>query len=172
MTNRPESDGSRNCWYALWVYRNLVKPIISLCDSQHIVYYIPIRLSEHYTAAGVEYVQETIIPNLLFVKTTAEFLEEIKRTSQNRGIAYCYPGTRIPAPIDDRIMEIFMMVVKKGGQGVEAVELPVDKGDKVRVIGGMFKEAEGYVRRVHGSRRFVVAIEGVADVSLTLLIMT
>lgn len=154
-------------WYALWVYRGLVSPIVSLCEESNTESYRPMKLAEHYTEGGMEYKEEPILPNLLFVRTTGRNLREIQRLSNNRGHAYCLPGTNIPAPIGDREMEIFMLVVKKGAQKLECVNFPIDKGDRVRVTDGIFKGAEGYIRRVHGSRRFVVAIEGVVAVAVT-----
>lgn len=151
----------------MWVYRSLVAPIIELCNSRSIEYYRPMRLAERYTDGGTTYCEEAVVPNLLFVRTTADNLPEIKRASRNRGSAYCYPGTYVPAPIDDKDMEMFMLVVKRGAQRLEQVDFPIDKGDKVRVTDGIFKGAEGYIRRVHGSRRFVVAIEGVVAVAVT-----
>lgn len=154
-------------WYALWVYRSLVAPIIAMCDSAEAQTYRPMRLTERFTDGGIEYGEEALVPNLLFVKTTAEHLNEIKRLSKNRGSAYCYPGTYVPAPISDNDMEIFMLVAKKGANRLEQVDFPIDKGDRVRVTDGIFKGAEGYIRRVHGSRRLVVAIEGVVAVAVT-----
>ena len=154
-------------WYAMWVYRSLVEPIIALCDRSSTETYRPVRLAERFTDNGIEYSEEAVVPNLLFVKTTAEHLGEIKRLSKNRGSAYCYPGTYVPAPISDSDMEIFMLVAKRGAHRLEQVDFPIDKGDRVRVTDGIFKGAEGYIRRVHGSRRLVVAIEGVVAVAVT-----
>ena len=166
----PDSEKSRTenmRWYALWVYRSLVAPIVAICERSGAQTYRPVRLTEHFTDNGIEYREEAIVPNLLFVKTTAEHLNEIKRTSKNRGSAYCYPGTYVPAPISDSDMEMFMLVAKRGAHRLEQVDFPIDKGDRVRVTDGIFKGAEGYIRRVHGSRRFVVAIEGVVAVAVT-----
>lgn len=154
-------------WYALWVYRSLVSPIMSMCSCDGVSYYRPMRLVERYTTGGVTYEEEAVLPNLLFVRATGKYLSELKQNSKNRGVAYCYPGTNVPMPIDDRSMQIFMLVVKAGAHHMEAVDLPIDKGDKVRVTDGIFKGAEGYIRRIHGSKRFVVAIEGVAAVAVT-----
>lgn len=166
MLSTNEQETARH-WYALWVYRSKVSPIIDLCEGGQAEYYQPMRLSEHYTENGLEYREEAILSNLLFVKTTERHLKEIQLQSNNRGHAYCYPGTNLPAIIADRDMEIFKLVVKKGAQKLEQVDFPIDKGDKVRVIDGIFKGAEGYIRRIHGSRRFVVAIEGVVAVAVT-----
>ena len=40
-------------------------------------------------------------------------------------------------------------------------------GDKVRVTGGPFKGAEGYIKRIRGNRRLVVALEGIIAVATT-----
>ena len=39
------------------------------------------------------------------------------------------------------------------------------KGDKVRVTGGLFEGAEGYIKRIKGNHRLVVAIEGITAVA-------
>lgn len=154
-------------WYALWVYRGLVMPVVEMCRRRNLQSYRPMRPAKRLEGDCVEYREECIMPNLMFIRTTAEDVAAMKSASKNRYLPYCYPGTNDPAPIDDRTMEIFMLVVKSGGERAECVELPIDKGDRVRVTGGIFRGAEGYIRRIHGSRRFVVAIEGVAAVAVT-----
>ena len=37
----------------------------------------------------------------------------------------------------------------------------------MRVTDGLFKGAEGYIARVHGAKRLIVIVEGVAAVALT-----
>lgn len=154
-------------WYALWVYRGLVAPVLTLCAEKGLRTYQPMRLVEQFTENGLDYKEEPVLSGLLFVRTSLQGLSELQRDTRNRSIPYCQPGTRIPAPIGDSAMEIFMLVVKHGAAHVEQVDFPIDKGDRVRVTGGMFKGAEGYIRRVHGSRRFVVALEGVVAVAVT-----
>lgn len=154
-------------WFALWIYRGLVAPIVNLCDENNVQSYVPMRLKEYMGENGMEYREEPVIQNLFFVRSDVKFLDHLQRLSGNRAIAYRYPGTTVPAVIDDRTMEIFMFVVKTGARCLRSVEMPVDKGDRVRVTGGLFKGAEGYIRRVHGTKRLVVAIEGVAAVAVT-----
>jgi len=64
-------------------------------------------------------------------------------------------------------METFIWVTKTGCKSLEAYNIELVKGDRVRVIDGIFKGAEGYVCRVHGTKRFVVKINGVAAVATT-----
>jgi transcription antitermination factor NusG len=48
---------------------------------------------------------------------------------------------------------------------IEAIDYR--SGDKVRVTGGPFKGAEGYIKRIRGNRRLVVALEGIIAVATT-----
>ena len=154
-------------WYAMWVYRSLVSPIITDCGRDGMETYRPMRLAETFTGNGLEYDEKPLIPNLLFVKAPCEYVLGLKQMTRNRGMAYCYPGTGCPAPIPDKTMEMFISVVKCGARRLEAVDFPIDKGDRVRVTEGLFKGAEGYIRRVHGTKLLVVVIEGVVAVAVS-----
>lgn len=154
-------------WYALWVYRGLVGPVIAICDKDGVQTYRPMRLVERFAREGKEYVEEPLISNLLFVRSDAGYVNNLRIVTQNRGAVYCYPGTKDPAAIEDEVMEIFRLVVRVGNRRLESVDIPIDKGDRVRVTEGIFKGAEGYIRRVHGTKRLVVAIEGVVAVAVT-----
>lgn len=155
-------------WYALRIYRNRVFPVLELCGKAEVEVYIPKRPAEKFGDGGIAYEEEPVIPGLMFVRTTEDFVMELKRVTQNTVLPYCRPDSGKPAPIGDRAMEIFMFVIRAGANGrMEAVEIPIDKGDRIRVTGGVFKGAEGYIRRVHGSRRFVAVIEGIAAIAVT-----
>ena len=155
------------CWYALWVYRGLTAPIVARCDSDGVQTYRPMRVVERFAKEGKEYVEEPLVANLLFVRADAAYVSGLRSVTRNRGIAYCYPGTNVPAAIADDVMEMFRLVVRVGNRTLESVDIPIDKGDRVRVTDGIFKGAEGYIRRVHGTKRLVVAIEGVVAVAVT-----
>lgn len=157
-------------WYALRSYHNrTLAPVVSLCERLGAETFIPERLElkPTYTDDEPLYERKLLLPNLLFVRATHRLLGELRQAFPANLSVYRNPGCDEPAAIDDRAMEIFMLVVKTGARCLEAVDLPMDKGDKVRVTGGLFKGAEGYIRRVHGTKRFVVAIEGVAAVAVT-----
>ena len=78
--------------------------------------------------------------------------------------------TKKPAVIPDPEMEAFMLVTSTDDPGLEYLpEAPAElrRGDRVRVTEGVFKGAEGYIRRVKGNRRLIVSIEGVVAVATT-----
>lgn len=154
-------------WYAMRVFRGLVSPVVATCVRDGMATYRPMRVAETFTDSGLEYGEEPLVPDLLFVKAPCGYVSGLKRRTQNRGLVYCHPGTNSPAAIRDETMEMFMSVVKCGARRLEPVELPIDRGDRVRVTEGIFKGAEGYVRRVHGTKLLVVAIEGVVAVAVS-----
>ena len=154
-------------WYAMWVYRSLVSSITTICERDDMETYRPMRMGETFTDDGLEYEEQPLIPNLLFVKAPCEYVIGLKQMTRNRGMVYCYPGTISPAPIRDKTMEMFMSVVKCGARRLEPVDFPIDKGDRARVTEGVFKGAEGYIRRVLGTKLLVVAIEGVVAVAVS-----
>lgn len=166
MDTQPVDNNIGLHWYALWVYRGLVAPVIAVCDRDAVQTYRPVRLVERFNDGVRDYVEEPLIANLLFVRADEAYVNTLKSVTQNRGNAYCYPGTNVPAAISDEVMEMFRLVVRAGGHRLESVGIPIDKGDKVRVTDGIFKGAEGYIRRVHGTKRLVVAIEGVVAVAV------
>lgn len=157
-------------WYALRNYYNrTLAPILAMCDRHAVQTFIPERLVPKTCDVKDDIVYEAkcLIPNLLFIKSTPHFLGVLRQTFPANFSVYRNPGCDEPAAIDEQAMEIFMFVVKTGAHCLEAVDLPIDKGDKVRVTDGLFKGAEGYIRRVHGTKRFIVAIEGIAAVAIT-----
>mgnify|MGYP002895211550 FL=1 len=72
--------------------------------------------------------------------------------------------------IPDREMELFMQITSADTSDLEYFSdeaIDYRSGDKVRVTGGPFKGAEGYIKRIRGNRRLVVALEGIIAVATT-----
>ena len=77
---------------------------------------------------------------------------------------------RAPAVISEREMNIFRLVTTSGELGLEFYpegELNYHVGNRVRVIDGPFKGAEGYIRRIKGNNRLIVSVSGVCAVATT-----
>lgn len=67
-------------------------------------------------------------------------------------------------------MELFMQITSADTSDLEYFSdeaIDYRSGDKVRVTGGPFKGAEGYIKRIRGNRRLVVALEGIIAVATT-----
>lgn len=152
-------------WYAYKVLHNSMNRIKELAVQENLRYFVPMRTVVEAGDCTATRTTEPIIPSLIFIRSRADRIESLRRNSGYRAGVYCYPGTTTPACIPDREMEIFMFVTATGCKSLEAVDEKVLKGDRVRITAGVFKDAEGYITRVHGTKRFVVAIEGVAAIA-------
>ncbi|MDE7126665.1 MAG: UpxY family transcription antiterminator [Bacteroidales bacterium] len=132
-------------------------------------YYVPMRPVMKNDSYGLSeedaYEEEPVIPSLIFIRSTPGYVESIRKNPESPLGVYCSPGTKNPSVIPDNEMEIFMFVTRTGCRTVESIGLDFIRGDRVRITGGMFCGAEGYITRVHGTRRFVVMIEGVAAIA-------
>jgi len=153
-------------WYAFRIFRNGRKKILSIFEEEGIRCFIPERMErrtdEYY--ADVEE-KKLLFPTLLFGRCTQERAKRLRQEEFGIVSPYTEVGTTEPAAIPDREMEIFMMVVTSGGEQLEAFDEALVQGDKVRVLEGVFKGAEGYIVRIKGTKKFVVSISGVTAVA-------
>lgn len=104
----------------------------------------------------------------MFVRAEERYVVDLERRLTGKVMLYRRSGGREPAPIPDTEMEIFMLVTSIRDRGLEPVDAfgaDCRRGDRVRVTDGVFKGAEGYVRRIGKDRRLVVSIEGVVAVA-------
>lgn len=141
-----------NCWYALKVYYNHVQPLIAECKE-----------------AGIEFFAPTeVIKSLLFLHYSEESVQRFAADHWQHVWLYREPESRRPAAIPDREMEVFRFVVTAGHDGLQLLgdDRPeYHQGDRVVVIDGPFKGAEGHIKRIKRDRRLVVTIHGVVAVA-------
>lgn len=158
-------------WYALKVFYNKIKPIREEAEADGVSTFIPMCIVEQEGKEGLEYVEKQVISSLLFVHCTPEWLRDLKKRHLTQLMWYSDPGDEhhLPAPIPDGEMKSFMIVTSGGGPveylGSTITEL--HRGQKVRVTGGVYKGAEGYIKRVRRNRKFLVAISGIAVVAVS-----
>ena len=142
-------------WYAVRVYHNKTA-----------------RIDEQLTADGVHHYVPEVVKSLVFLETEEEYLRDFEQQNFTHLWVYRTPGTSTPTAIPDREMEMFLFVCTAGEQGL--IYLGEDKpeyhqGDRVRVIDGPFKGAEGHIKRIKKDRRLVVTVKGVAAVATTFI---
>lgn len=138
-------------WYAVKVYYNRMN-----------------ILREQLVIDKVNYFVPSMISSLLFIQTTTDYLKQFEKDYHERIWVYRDLVTHTPAAIPDHEMEVFIFVCTAGKQGL--CYLGEDKaeyhtGDRVRVIDGQFKGAEGYIKRIKKDRRLVVSVRGVAAIA-------
>ncbi len=188
---------SKRNWYALKIFFNKVFEIESRLTEMGLETYIPVRQvqlkgEEHLRAARrlatpddtrrdnqyvqvgpIIYKREPVVSSLLFVCASESDLPEIIRTVFGRGFVYKMADGDRYAVIPDKQMAMFRMVCSSGADGLEFFAdddlTRYKQGDKVRVLEGPLKGAEGYIKRIRKDRRLLVSIEGFIAVATSFI---
>lgn len=157
-------------WYALKVFYNKVFEIEDLLTKDQIESYIPCEtvLVEH---GGVKKkIRKPVISSLLFFRSTEAQAIKLQQRLTDR-VILCTKNIDMkkqPLSIPEREMNLFMLVSSSGEKGVEYFgedRMEFHTGERVRVIDGSFKGAEGYIHRIKGNRRLIISIQGVCAVA-------
>lgn len=138
--------------------------------------YIAKRFAVKNVKGEKKRVLESLIPNILFVYTTAEKAEGYIKNFSTRSFCNFYynhletgeGGVNPPLVIPHREMMNFIRVTETYNEHVMFVapeNVRYKSGDKVRIIDGEFKDVEGRVARLHGQQRIVVELSNVGLVA-------
>ena len=188
---------SQQNWYALKVFFNKVFEIEALLGDMGLETYIPVRQvqlkgEEHLRIARrlatpddrrrdnqfvqvgpVIFKREPVVSSLLFVRSPADRVGEIAKVVSGKGFVYQRAEGKAPAIIPDEQMAMFRLVCSSGADGLEFFAdddlTRYKQGDKVRVLEGPLKGAEGYVKRIRKDRRLLVSIEGFIAVATSFI---
>lgn len=79
---------------------------------------------------------------------------------------------KVPSLISEYEMDMFRLVTSSGAAGLDYFggdSIVYGIGDRVRVTGGVFKGAEGYIKRIKGKRRLIVSITGICAVATSFI---
>ena len=155
-------------WFAVNVFFNRVTRMSTLLDEDKVQHYVPMRTVELFKDGQKIYQQKQLVTSLLFLKCDKTYLAQLKDNFGDAFYVYSDVETKQPRVIPDKEMDSFILVTSVRDMGLEL--LPKDTveckiGDHVRVIDGVFKGAEGYVKRIQGRKRLIVSIEGIAVVA-------
>ena len=137
-------------------------------DARHIENFLPMKY--RIRLRGERRIKEKVpaIHNLIFIHTTQQKLQELKQTT-TLPIRYIMDReTKTPITIPSAQMQSFIAVSGSIDEQIVYLEPNISnfkKGDKVRITGGVFKDAEGYFMRIKGDRRVVVCLHGIVAVA-------
>ena len=107
------------------------------------------------------------IAGLLFLKVADSQVRHIKDKINGHAMFYPAPDGS-PAMIPEREMVMFRLVTSAHADGLEYLSdnsADYSVGQRVRVVQGPFRGAEGVIRRIRGNRRLVVSISGICVVA-------
>lgn len=150
-------------WYAFRVLHNRISEAKNLFQNANYPTYIPMKVVEstdiYYNVTSVTI---PLIPSLIFARTPMDFAIRSRRDAYAPITPYCNLGTVEPAVISDAEMRNFMFVTQVGADKLKEYPIHLVQGDRVRIIGGVFKGAEGIIKRVSHNMRFIVTVQGTA----------
>lgn len=160
------------CWYPLRVTYSRELFLKEVLDAEHIENFIPMHYE--YVKHGEGKVRKLVpvVHNLVFVHSSLECIDRIKQ-SAGLSLAMRYiidRETRSPLVVPDSQMCSFIAVCGTYEEQVvylDPIVTSLQKGDPVRITGGIFGGVEGIVIRVKGDRRVAVCIRGVMAVATT-----
>lgn len=165
-----KNDKSAIHWYALKVFYNKVFEIEDLLTKDKIESYIPCETVLVIHDGVKKKVRKPVISSLLFFRSTEKQALILQQRLTDRVILYTrnIDMKKQPLAIPEREMNLFMLVSSSGEKGLEYFgddRMEFHTGERVRVIDGSFKGAEGYIHRIKGNRRLIVSIQGVCAVA-------
>ena len=156
-------------WYALKVFHNKVSAIEARLDALgDCECYVPQKEVVTVASDGRKLVHmQPAIAGLLFLKVAGCRIKQIREIIN--GHAMFYPSADgSAAVISEREMLMFRLVTSAQANGLEYLSDSVadySVGQRVRVLQGPFRGAEGFIRRIRGNRRLVVSISGICAVA-------
>ena len=175
-------------WYALKVFYGKVFEFEALLGDMGLETYIPVREDllkgeDHMRAlrrlstpddrrrdnqfvrkGPLIFKRVPVVSSLLFVRAPQERVKEVEACVKEKGFVYRTADRKAVAVIPDKQMAMFRLVCSSGAEGLDFFSdddiTRYKSGDKVRVLEGPLKGAEGYIKRIKKDRRLLVAIEG------------
>ena len=158
-------------WYALKVFYNKTLELEKDLAAQGVATYVAKRPVERILRGKKLIEFRPLIASLLFLRCTAKWLKDYKFAHNDRFLYYEDFATHEPAPIDEVQMRSFIILtapdhatqVEYLGESVPQFK----RGEHVRVTDGIYKGAEGYIRKVRSDRKLVVEVKGVAVIAVS-----
>ncbi len=157
-------------WFAIRVTYSREMALKEYLDQCDIESFIPMTYKD--IVKGEKRIRKLVpvIHNLVFVHTTRERMDEIKRdVALKTPIRYMMDREKhCPLVVPNHQMHSFIAVAGAYNEQVLYLNpelLPLHKGDRVRIVGGIFAGVEGVFLRVKGDRRVVVSIKGIMAVA-------
>ena len=161
-------------WYALGTSYCREQKLKAYFDGKGIETYVPMQYGFSEKDGKRKRVLKPAIHNLVFVKSTKEYIKSLKIITSGSSNAFRWlinPSTKEPITVPDNQMINFRKVCDMELDGItyftsKDIEF-FKKGDFVRVAGGPFEGVEGYLTRIHKDRCVVVVVDGLAAVATT-----
>ena len=160
----------KKVWYAIRVTYNRELKVKADLDARGITSFVPMQYRREERNGVMVKRLVPSVHNLIFIHITPSEMKEYKMSTELPIRYIMNRETRKPITVPSSEMENFIKVAGTYEEKLIYLESkPGDfaKGERVRIIGGMFAGAEGIFVRFKGDRRVIVNIEGLVAVATT-----
>ena len=157
-------------WYAFKVFFNKVLDIDRDIRAQEVKTFFPkVRVYKLFEDKQKALLKPAI-SSLIFVYCSEEKVWDLQKAFYGRMMLYTHKtdGSRKASPVDDEEMRVFMLVTSVEDDRLQYLDVEsvnYKEGQRVRVLDGPYKDCVGYIKRIKGNRRLLVAVEGLALVA-------
>lgn len=157
-------------WYAFKVFFNKVFEIDRCIREFKVETYFPVVKTYKVTGDHHRIVQRPAISSLIFVRCSETEVWDIQQQLFGRVMLYTHKteGAKLASPIDEEEMRVFRLVTSVEDERLQYLDVEsinYKEGQRVRVLDGPYKDCVGYIKRIKGNRRLLVAVEGLALVA-------
>lgn len=165
-----QMEKGNTCWYPLRITYSREMKVKEYLDALDIESYIPMYYEEKIIRGIKKRLLVPVVHNLIFVKSNRYIIDDIKNNSPFASyIRYIInPTNKRPVIVPEKQMQDFIAVSSRFDEPVlflNTEEFHMKKGDKVRIMTGIWEGVEGKFVRIKRGLRVVVAIEGVMMVA-------
>ncbi len=157
-------------WYAFKVFYNKVFELDKEIRREKFETYFPIVKSYKLVEDKPKLLQKPAISSLIFVRCDETAIMALQQKLSGKAMLYTHvtDGVRLPSPIDEEEMRIFKLVTSVEDERLQYLDVGsvnYKEGQKVRVLDGPYMGCSGFIKRIKGNRRLLVAVEGLALVA-------
>jgi transcription antitermination factor NusG len=157
-------------WYVLRITYNRALKCKENLDKQGIKNFIPMHYVEDTKGIKKKRKLVPVVQNLIFVYTTKSTIDQIKQNTDLASfVRYMMDkATGKPMIVPNKQMQDFIAIAGSNNEQIiylSATEIPLKRGDKVRITKGIWAGIEGEFLRIKGDRRIVVVIQGIMAVA-------
>ncbi len=158
-------------WFVIRVTYGREMKLKSALDENKLESYIPMRYEEKIKRGRKQRVLVPVIRNLIFIRSTREVLDTLKRELESTLPMRYLMDRTIRKPIVVREKEMQHFIAVSGTLDEQLIYLDhadashLQKGKRVRVTDGPFIGVEGTVVRIRQDRRVLVSLDGVLSIA-------
>lgn len=155
-----DNNNAKVCWYAARTGRGHELSVRRKLDELGVVNFIPSKEVYRERRGRKVKVEEALIPNLVFLRTTKTFACELANSGCINVHYMIDHSTRSLLVVPDRQMESFIKVVSDAPDPICPEDYQFVPGGKVRVTKGSFAGVEGEVVLLPNRTFVVVSLGG------------